>query len=197
MYCLVRSFTPRAVDEGLLRYVMEGAVHLARLEGLPKLGATALGLASFDALAEHLVWDDGFRELPVKGVYEGKLSWQYDRPQGWWREDGAKNLSTRFWAGYCDFLCMLNGYCELGKFLSDYREIVPSWSDRLEEASRNLFRAGDYTGDLWKYVTPDEVGVEKFRTDDVRSIFAAHMLRAKIFSKRTIEIFEELLGLPS
>ena len=66
--------------------------------------------------------------------YDGDLLWQYDRPKRFWREDGARSLAHRFWAGYCDFLCMLNGFESLKLFIDRYKEITPEWSADLEEA---------------------------------------------------------------
>ncbi len=190
MYCLVRSFSPRSVDRALIQMVMRHVVSLAQLESY---GTTALGLNAIDALVEQLVWDEGFEMLAPQEKYEGVLSWPYERPAGFYREDGARNLHDRFWAGYCDFLCMMNGYEAIRFFMEKHKDVVPAWTEDLLEASRCAKRVCDYTGELWKYVSADEAGLLKFKTADVRSIFAAHMLRAKVYTKRMVEIFERLL----
>jgi hypothetical protein len=190
MYCIINSFTPRIINKQLLVEIMENVIYLAKLENY---GSTALGINAIQTLAEHLVWDEGFEKLEPKEKYEGELSWHYERPKSYYREDGARNLHERFWAGYCDFLCMLNGFNALWQFMNKYKDIVPEWIEDLQEASVCARRVCDYTGELWQYVSADELGLLKFKTKDVRSIFAAHMLRAKIYTKRIIEIFERLL----
>lgn len=197
LYCIVTKFTPRHVDKAMLREIMETVIYLARIQK-PEIEIpgrhVSLGLEAILSAAEHLVWDEGFEALEPGKKYEGELSWPYARPTGFWRDDGARSLSSRFWAGYCDFLCMLNGFVALEHFLSRYKEIVPEWSAELEEAARCACCIADYTGELWKYVTPDEEGLKKFKTADIRSIFAAHMLRVRIYYTRITEIFDRLLN---
>lgn len=192
-YIRIDAFTPRAMDEQLLRDTLRTAVYLARTTRLGQLGDTALGVSSFDALAELLVWDEGFAPLEPGKQYDGALSFPYDRPEGYYRTDGARTLAQRFWSGYCDYLCMLNGYENFSRFLERYADIVPAWSGRLREASKNYLRACDYSGALWQYVTPDEKGVAKFKEKEVRYAFAAHMLQAKIYTIRAVELLESLL----
>ena len=198
LYCIVRGFRPRAVDMTLLREVMTNVICLARLKSYDKAGSewhVTYGLEAIGSLAEHLVWDEGFEPLEPYEKYSGSLSWQYERPPGYWRRDGARCLSDRFWAGYCDFLCMLNGFESLKNFIDRMKDKAPpEWSDDLAEASRCAGRIADFTGELWKYVTADEEGLRKFKTADIRSIFAGHMLRVKIYYTRVTEIFERLTG---
>lgn len=197
LYCIITGFKPRLVDKQLLREVMANIVYLARLKEAKKNipgKNVSFGLDAVLSLSEHLIWDEGFESLETYKKYEGDLSWHYDRPKEFWREDGARSLADRFWAGYCDFLCMLNGFESLKLFIDRYKEITPEWSVDLEEAGRCAHRIADYTGELWNYVTADEEGLKKFKTADVRSIFAAHMLRVKIYYTRITEIFERLLN---
>lgn len=191
-YFIIESYTPRGMDRQLLSETLETAVKLAMNTRISKLGDTALGISSFDALAEQLVWDESFEPLEPGKRYEGKISFPYDRPEGYYREDGARTLAGRFWAGYCDFLCMLNGYSNFAQFLEKYAAVVPEWQEQLLEAAKNYQAASDYSGKLWQYVTPDENGVAKFKDKEVRYAFAAHMLRAKIFTVRAVEILQKL-----
>lgn len=192
-YLLIDTYTPRAMDGDLLRATLRTAVYLARTARLDRWGDTALGISSFDAVAEMMVWDEGFEPLEPGKTYGGVLSFPYDRPEGYYRTDGARTLGKRFWAGYCDFLCMLNGYGNFARFLEKYAGIVPAWSGRLNEAAAYYNRACDYSGALWAYVTPNEEGVAKFKQKEVRYAFAAHMLRAKIYTVKAVEILENLL----
>ncbi len=192
-YLLIESFTPRHMDEALLQEVLRTAVHQARTARRACLGDTALGVSAFDALAEMLVWDEGFAQLTPGETYEGTLSFPYERPEGYYRTDGARTLDQRFWAGYCDFLCMLNGYENFSRFLERYAGIRPDWNSRLREAAADYARAGAYSGALWQYVTPDREGVARFKDQDVRYAFAAHMLRAKIYTLRAVERLERCL----
>lgn len=43
--------------------VLQTAVSLARVTRSPELGDTALGISAFDAVAELMVWDEGFAVL--------------------------------------------------------------------------------------------------------------------------------------
>lgn len=192
-YFIIESYAPRGMDRRLLSDTLETAVKLATNTRIDKLGDTALGISSFDALAEQLVWDESFEPLEPGKRYEGKISFPYDRPEGYYREDGARTLGARFWDGYCDFLCMLNGYSNFARFLERYAGVVPEWHEKLLEAATYYHAACDYSGKLWQYVTPDDNGVAKFKDKDVRYAFAAHMLRAKIFTVRAVEILQTLI----
>ncbi|MCL2463219.1 MAG: hypothetical protein FWF44_11180 [Defluviitaleaceae bacterium] len=193
-YILPDSFAPKPMDEALLGDVLRTAARLARVTHVDRLGDTAFGTASFDAVAELMVWDENFEPLTPGQRYEGELSFPYERPAGYYRTDGARTLGDRFWAGYCDFLCMLNGYANFSRFLDKYADVRPDWSEALREASRCYFRACDYSGALWSYVTPDDAGVAKFREPEVRYAFAAHMLRAKIYTIRAVEAMERVIS---
>jgi len=139
------------------------------------------------------VWDESFEPLEPGKRYEGNISFPYDRPQGYYREDGARTLGSRFWDGYCDFLCMLNGYDNFSRFLERYAGVVPEWHDKLLQAAKDYHAACDYSGKLWQYVTPDDNGVAKFKDKDVRYAFAAHMLRAKVYTVRAVETLQQLI----
>ena len=53
-------------------------------------------------------------------------------PEGYYRTDGARTLAQRFWSGYCDYLCMLNGYEIFFAFLGK----ICRYRSRLERASQ-------------------------------------------------------------
>lgn len=192
-YCIIESYTPREMNRQLLSDTLGTAVKLATTARIDKLGDTALGISSFDALAEQLVWDESFEPLEPGQRYEGKISFPYDRPEGYYREDGARTLGNRFWDGYCDFLCMLNGYGNFSRFLERYAGVVPEWREKLLDAAKTYHAACEFSGKLWQYVTPDDNGVAKFKDKDVRYAFAAHMLRAKIYTVRAVELLQKLV----
>lgn len=104
---------------------------MARTSECQQHPGAAMGLSAFDALAEMLVWDESFQIFNDDLSYTGEIPWPYHRPEGYWREDGAHSLADRFWAGYCDFLCMLNGYENMSRFLNKYADIVPEWRERV------------------------------------------------------------------
>ena len=189
MYCLVKNFTPRVVDRALLREVMQTVVTQARAENI---GDCAIGLNAQQMLAEHLVWDEGFAQLDI-ARFDGMLKWPYERPEGYWREKQARSLGDRFWAGYCNFLCSQNGFDNLAQFLMAHNDVVPEWKEAIREAARCAERNAYFTGALWQHVSGNDEGMLKFQTDDIRSIFAGHMLRSKIYHLRMVEIFERLL----
>ena len=87
---------------------------------------------------------------------------------------------------------MLNGYENMSRFLNKYADIVPEWRERVLSAAGYYQKACDYSGELWKYVTPDEEGVRKFRLPEVRYTFAAHMLRAKMYTLKAVEELEKI-----
>jgi len=198
-YILFDAFKPRAMDTAMLLDALQLAVRLARTTHVERHGDTALGTASFDAVAEMMVWDEGFEPLdnhknPKKNKrYEGEISFPYERPEGYYRTDGARTLGDRFWKCYCDFLCMLNGYDNFSRFLDKYADLLPAHSKRLKEAAGYYQIACHYSGALWDYVKPNEKGIAKFKNKDVRYAFAAHMLRAKIYTIKAVEILEEVI----
>lgn len=89
-------------------------------------------------------------------------------PTGITGTDGAGTLEQRFWAGYCDFLCMLNGYENFARFLEKYAPLVPAWERALRAAAENYRAAGVSSGALWEYVKPDGSDLSKFLDRDVR-----------------------------
>lgn len=189
-YIIIEKLSPLTVDKAILANVLKTAVKLARTE---KVRNAICGINSFDALTEMLVWDESFEQFGNSIHYSEETKYPYERGDNYWRDDGAHDLGKRFWSGYCDFLCMLNGYDNFSKFLEKYASVVPEWHDKLLSAASYYMRACDYSGELWKYVTPDDAGVLKFKTSEVRYVFAAHMLRAKIYTIKAVESIEQLL----
>lgn len=192
-YYIIHQFTPKPMDCTSLKEVLQTAVYLARTTAKKQCGNAALGISSFDAVAEMMVWDESFEPLEPGKTYDGELSFPYEREEGYYCTDGARTLEQRFWDGYCDFLCMLNGYENFSRFLQKYAHMVPAWQEPLTRAAAYYQHAATYSGALWEYVTPDSAGVAKFKNKDVRYAFAAHMLRAKIYTVKAIEIIEDLL----
>ena len=96
-YILISNYTPRPVDRKLLTETLKTAIYQARTSHMAAFGDTALGLSSFDALAEMLVWDESFEPLTPAAAYEGDIRFPYDRPDGYYRTDGARTLDARFW----------------------------------------------------------------------------------------------------
>jgi len=88
---------------------------------------------------------------------------------------------------------MQNGFGNLAMFLEAHKDVVPEWSEALQEAARCAHKNAHFTGALWQHVTGNDEGMLKFKTDDIRSIFAGHILRSKIYHLRMVEIFERLL----
>ena len=192
-YIAIDGCAFRPLDRTLLTEVLQTAVSLARVTRSPELGDTALGISAFDAVAELMVWDEGFAGLTPGTPSAGPFSFPYERPDGYYRTDGAGTLEQRFWAGYCDFLCMLNGYENFARFLEKYAPLVPAWERALRAAAENYRAAGVSSGALWEYVKPDGSDLSKFLDRDVRYAFAAHMLRAKIYTIRAAECLEGIL----
>jgi len=196
-YIIIDGFDPRGMDADLLKEVLRTAVYQSRTSRVDYLGDTALGISAFDALAEMMVWDESFDPLNTENPgteYESAIAFPYERPDGYYRIDGGKTLLHRFWCGYCDFLCLLNEYENFADFLKKYSNIIPEWKNELELASDDYLRANTFSGELWKYVTPDDAGAVKFKDSSVRYAFAAHMLRAKIYTVRALERIEKLLS---
>lgn len=189
-YFMIEKVGARTPDKALLGETISTAVALARTEAV---GNAVCGIKSFDALSEMLVWDESFEPFGDSTKYSGKTPYPYDRSEGFWRDDGAHDLGSRFWAGYCDYLCMLNGYSNFSRFLDKYAFAAPEWESELRRAAGYYMRACDYSGELWNYVTPDDAGVLKFKNREVRYAFAAHMLRAKIYTVKAVEALEALL----
>lgn len=62
-YIAIDGCAFRPLDRTLLTEVLQTAVSLARVTRSPELGDTALGISAFDAVAELMVWDEGFAGL--------------------------------------------------------------------------------------------------------------------------------------
>ena len=97
------------MDDALLKDVLRTAVYLVRTTRHERWGDTALGISSFDAIAEMMVWDEGFDPLDTHTPYSGETSFPYDRPAGCCRTDSTGTLGKRFWAGYYDSASLYSG----------------------------------------------------------------------------------------
>lgn len=101
-YLLIESFTPRHMDEALLQEVLRTAVHQARTARRACLGDTALGVSAFDALAEMLVWDEGFAQLTPGKRMKGRSPFPMSAPKaitapmehGHWINDFGRATAT-------------------------------------------------------------------------------------------------------
>jgi hypothetical protein len=162
-------------------------------------------LATFRAITSHA------SQGMVRGAYVGFAAWiamlhqlEHDDfsactlllpgpGEGIWEEDvWNTTLQGRFFV-YCDALCQIH---ERGVALPWYQRMAddhPEWQKYLIPAIAAWKECSSYGGFLWKYVTMDPAGYEKFRDPAIRKILADEGLRSFEKDKEAIGYIEELL----
>lgn len=95
---------------------------------------------------------------------------------------------------YCDALCQVQ---ERQVVLPYYKQLAtefPEWAPDLTPAIGLWRECSSYGGFLWKHLTMDEAGYEKFRTPEVRAILAAEGRRCAELDRRAVAHIEDLLA---
>lgn len=166
---------------------------------------TESALAAFRAITRHASQDK------VRGAYVGFDAWEAMLHQlehddfsactlllpgpgeGIWQEDvWNTTLQGRFFI-YCDALCQIH---ERGVALPWYQRMAyehPKWREFLTPAIAAWKECAAYGGFLWKHVTMDPAGYEKFRDPAIRKILADEGWRSFEKDKEGIGHIEELL----
>ncbi|MEM3907824.1 MAG: hypothetical protein QXZ17_13365 [Nitrososphaerota archaeon] len=125
-----------------------------------------VGFSAWEAMLNQLENDD-FSQLsllPPGGIFTDDASWQ-------------NSVKGRFFV-YCDALCQIH---ERGVALSYYKKLsdeVPEWRPELEQAISAWQECANYGGFLWKYMSMDNAGLEKFRSLELRKTLADEGRRA-------------------
>jgi hypothetical protein len=140
-----------------------------------------VGIAAWKAMLHQLANDDFSLctlEFP-NGVPGEDITWQ-------------NSVRGRFMV-YCDALCQIH---ERGVALPFYRKLaesVPEWADDLNQAIQAWTECSKYGGFLWKHMSNDKAGLEKFRTPELRKILADEGYRSMEQDIAAIKHIENLL----
>jgi hypothetical protein len=161
------------------------------------------GLAALRALTKHA------RQEEVRGAKVGFAAWdamldqlEHDDfslctltfPHGVPGEDASwqNSVQGRFFV-YCDALTQIYERHNALPFYEKLAQAVPEWAGPLHAAIEAWEACGQYGGFLWKYVSMDEAGYEKFRQPEIRKILADEGRRAKAKDVEAVEQIEVLL----
>ncbi len=180
-----------------------GYLILERTESQPSQRDSAL--AAFWAISQHA------RQYEVRGARVGFTAWdemlrqlEHDdfsrlsgtllpaTPELWNDEVWRTTAQGRFFI-YCDALCQIH---ERGVALHYYQYLAdnyPEWKDCLLPAIAAWKECSAYGGFLWKHVTMDPKGYEKFTDPAIRKILADEGRRSMAKDMEAIEHIERLL----
>jgi len=182
---------------------LTGYLILGKAETQPSQQGSAV--AAFRAIASHA------RQYEVRGARVGLAAWEemlrqleHDDfthlkrlllPQSGeiWSEDVWSTTAQGRFFTYCDALCQIH---ERGVALHYYQylaEKYPEWQIHLLPAIAAWKECSAYGGFLWKYVTMDPKGYEKFTDPAIRKILADEGRRSMKKDREAIEHIEELL----
>ncbi len=184
--------------EGLFGYLI-----LEKSESVPSQRESAL--AAFRAITSHA------RQYEIRGALVGFAAWEqmlhqleHDDfshlkglllPQSgeMWSEDVWSNTAQGRFFVYCDSLCQIH---ERGIALHYYQYLAdhyPEWTEYLIPAIAAFKECSAYGGFLWKHVTMDAAGYEKFTDPAIRKILADEGRRSMAKDVEAIEHIEALL----
>jgi hypothetical protein len=111
-----------------------------------------------------------------------------------WDDDvWNSTVQGRFFT-YCDSLCQIH---ERGVALPYYQglaERFPEWREELTAAIAAWRECAAYGGFLWKHLTMDAAGFEKFRDPKIRKILADEGYRSLQKDIEAVESIEKLLA---
>lgn len=148
----------------------------------PEVRGAAVGLAAWEAMLAQLEHDD-FSQCTLK-LSEGRVG----EDPGW-----QTSVQGRFMV-YCDSLCQVH---ERGVALPWYRglaQAVPEWAPELGLAIGAWEDCSSYGGYLWKHLSFDDSGLERFRLPEVRRALAEEGRRCMRRDEEAISHIESLLG---
>ena len=162
-------------------------------------------LAVFRAITNH------FREYEVRGARVGLAAWEqmlhqleHDDftqlkglllPQSGeiWSEDVWNTTAQGRFFTYCDALCQIH---ERGVALPYYQSLLetyPEWKEYLLPAIAAWKECSAYGGFLWKYLTMNPEGYEKFKDPAIRRILADEGRSSMAKDAEAIKYIEALL----
>jgi hypothetical protein len=185
-------------QQGLFGYLL-----LEKADTAP--GQRESALNAFRAIADHA------RQYEVRGARVGFAAWEemlrqleHDDfshlkgillPQAGeiWDDDVWSTTAQGRFFIYCDALCQIH---ERGVALHYYQYLAdhyPEWQESLNPAIAAWKECSAYGGFLWKYVTMDSKGYEKFTDSAIRKILADEGRRSMAKDMEAIEHIEALL----
>ena len=185
-------------QDGLFGYLI-----LEKEESTPSQQESAL--ATFKAIVDHA------RQNEVRGAKVGFAAWEQmlkqlehddfsklkgiTLPEKWDMDSGDvwnETAQGRFFI-YCDALCQIH---ERGLALHYYQYLAdhyPEWTEHLSPAIAAWKECSAYGGFLWKHLTMDPAGFEKFTDPAIRKILADEGRRSMAKDVEAIGHIEDLL----
>ena len=182
---------------------LTGYLLLSRTDAQPSQRDSAL--AAFRAIVHHA------RQYEVRGARVGFSAWEemlrqlehddFTHLKGlllpksgeMWSDDVWSTTAQGRFFIYCDALCQIH---ERGVALHYYQYLAdhyPEWTEYLTPAIAAWKECSVYGGFLWKYVTKDPKGYEKFTDPAIRKILADEGRRSMAKDIEAIEHIEALL----
>jgi len=143
-----------------------------------------VGFAAWDAMLDQLEQDD-FSACALTfppGIPGEDAAWQ-------------NSVQGRFFV-YCDALTQIYERHIALPFYGKLAQAVPEWREKIHKAMDAWEACGQYGGFLWKYVSMDEAGYEKFRDPAIRKILADEGRKAKAKDMEAVAWIEEILAQP-
>ncbi len=168
-------------------------------------GQRESALTAFRAIVSHA------RQYEVRGARVGFAAWEemlrqlehddFSKLKGLLLPQAGEMWSDDVWSTtaqgrffiYCDALCQIH---ERGVALHYYQYLAdhyPEWKEHLDPAIAAWKECSAYGGFLWKYVTMDPAGYEKFTGPAIRKILADEGRRSMAKDIEAIEHMEALL----
>jgi len=175
-YFVIKEMIPVARGKEILLKTLKLAVAMARR---PHTNGTAFGLAAFRACADTLLCDEGFDSIPL----------HCEDPTGGHWELG---VDTRFYS-LSDFAMMLAERQRAANYLEIVASGHPDCAEELLAAAEHYRAVSEYANALRTHISRDDAGFEQFRSAEVRSILAGHILQAQLCEERAVQKLERLL----
>lgn len=177
-YILLKGKTtvPSIAESGLA--ALTAIVQHARQD---EVRGAKVGIAAWKAMLDQLATDD-FSQCTLdfpKGVPGEDITWQ-------------NSVRGRFYV-YCDALCQIHERGVAVPFYRKLAESLPEWADGLNPAIEAWRECSKYGGFLWKHMSNDEAGLEKFRTPELRQVLADEGYRSMEQDIAAIEHVADLL----
>jgi hypothetical protein len=95
---------------------------------------------------------------------------------------------------YCDALCQVHERQVVLPYYAALAIEFREWAPYLGPAIELWGECASYGGFVWKHLTMDEAGYERFRTPEVRAILAAEGRRCAELDRRAVAHIEDLLA---
>lgn len=142
-----------------------------------------VGFAAWEAMldqVERATFEDCVQVLlPAPGEMWADWAWE-------------KTNQGRFFI-YCDALCQIHERGVALPFWERMKAKNPDWAEPLGEAIEAWRACAAYGGFLWKHLTMNEAGYQKFADPGIRRILAEEGRRAMALDRKAVEAVEKII----